>query len=323
MLSKLYAIIFVMQTFVVTDIGGTQIRAAVFQAGNPRPLRVKKIRTRDKQQSPIERMVGLIQEIWPEDRQVSAIVIAVPGYLDVNRGIVFEAPNVPGWIDLPIRELLQQHFDVPILLGNDANLAALGEWRYGAGVGHDNLLYLTISTGIGGGAIINGQLMIGARGLAGEFGHITVIPNGPLCGCGHRGHLEAVASGTAIAKYVSEQIALGTESSLASISNPSAKDVSQAAMEGDALAIQAITRAGIYIGHTLADFLNIFNPSIVILGGGVIAAGDLILDPIKKALPEYILGRVYLEHLQIVTAALGDDVGLIGGLALAETMLPE
>lgn len=311
-----------MRTFVVADIGGTQIRAAVFQAGNPNPLVVKKIRTRDKQQTPIDRMIGLIKEIWPENAQVSAVVVAVPGYLDVNNGIVFEAPNIPGWIDLPIRDLLEEHFHTPILLGNDANLAAIGEWRYGVGVGHDNLLYLTISTGIGGGAIVNGKLMTGARGLAGEFGHFTVVPNGPLCGCGHRGHLEAIASGTAIARYVTEQIALGIESSLASIPNPTAKDVSQAALNGDALAMQAYMLAGTTIGHTLADYLNIFNPSIVILGGGVMAAGSLILDPIKKALPKHILGQPYLEQVQIVTASLGDDAGLIGGLALAETILP-
>lgn len=312
-----------MQTFVVTDIGGTQIRAAVFQAGNPSPIVVKKIRTRDKLQTPVERMIGLIKEIWPENTTVSAIVVAVPGYLDINTGVVFEAPNVPGWIDLPLRDLLEEEFHTKVLLGNDANLAAIGEWRYGAGIGYDNLLYLTISTGIGGGAIINGKLMTGARGLAGEFGHFTIIPNGPLCGCGHRGHLEAVASGTAIAKYVSERIALGAESSLASISNPSAKDVSQAALAGDTLAIQALQQAGTYIGHTLADYLNIFNPSIVILGGGVIAAGSLILDPIKSALRDYVLGQSYLEHVQIVTASLGDNVGLIGGLALAETVLPD
>src|SRR3990170_608244 len=163
-----------METYVVADIGGTQIRTAVFQAGNPIPLRIKKIRTRDKVQTPIERMIGLFKEIWP----------------------------------------------------TETNVAALGEWRYGAGKGHDNLLYLTISTGIGGGAIVNGKLLVGHRGLAGEFGHITIVPNGPLCGCGHRGHLEAVASGTAIAKYVAERISLGAESSLVGIANPSAADVS-------------------------------------------------------------------------------------------------
>jgi len=313
------AIIAVMEMYVVADVGGTQIRAAVFEKGNPVPITVKKIRTRDKVQSPVERMIALFKEIWPANSEVRAIVVAVPGYLDANEGIIIEAPNVPGWINYPIRRLLQEEFHVPIFLGNDANLAALGEWRYGAGKGHDNLLFLTISTGIGGGAIVNGKLMVGARGLAGEFGHITIVPNSPLCGCGHRGHLEAVASGTAIARYVTERIGLGAESSLADFSNLTAADVSAAALAGDTLAIQAITRAGTFIGHTLADFLHLFNPSVVIFGGGVISSGDLILDPIRKALPEYALGRAYLEKVQIVTASLGDNVGLIGGLVFAET----
>lgn len=312
-----------MRTFVVADIGGTQIRAAVFQSGNSKPVLVKKIRTVDKQQTPVERMIGLIKEVWPQKSEVSAIVVAVPGYMDIKNGIVVEAPNVPGWINLPIRNLLAEHFSAPIHLGNDANIAALGEWRYGAGIGHDNLLYLTISTGIGGGAIINGKLMSGERGLAGEFGHFTIVPNGPLCGCGHRGHLEAVASGTAIARYTAERIALGAETSLASLAHPSAKDVAKAAAAGDELAIQAFNQAGTYIGHTLADYFHIFNPSIVILGGGVMGAGNLILDPIRKSLSEFILGRPYLDGVQVVTASLGDDAGLIGGLVLAETLYPE
>lgn len=312
-----------MRTFIAADIGGTQIRAAVFQSGNPHPVLVKKIRTRDKGQTPVERMIGLIQEIWPKDAEVNAIVVAVPGYMDINNGVVVEAPNIPGWINLPIRDLLAEQFPVPIHVGNDANVAALGEWRYGAGIGHNNLLYLTISTGIGGGAIINGKMMSGYRGLAGEFGHITVVPNGPLCGCGHRGHLEAVASGTAIARYVSERIALGAETSLSSIPNPSARDVSQAAAAGDVLALQAFNQAGTYIGHALADYLHIFNPSIVILGGGVVSAGAVILEPIEKALAEFILSRPYLDNVKVVTASLGDDAGLIGGLVLAETLNPE
>lgn len=312
-----------MRTFVVADIGGTQIRAAVFQSGNPKPVTVKKIRTIDKQLSPVDRMISLIKEVWPQDAEVSAIVVAVPGYMDIKKGLVVEAPNIPGWINLPIQKLLAEHFTAPIHLGNDANIAALGEWRYGAGIGHNNLLYMTISTGIGGGAIINGQLMAGQRGLAGEFGHFTVVPNGPLCGCGHRGHLEAVASGTAIARFTAERIAQGAKTSLAANPHPSAKDVAKAAAAGDELSMQMFNQAGTYIGHTLADYLHIFNPSIVILGGGVMGAGALILDPIINALDEAILGRPYLENIQVVPALLGDDAGLIGGLVLAETFYPE
>src|SRR5690606_30569503 len=117
-----------------------------------------------------------------------------PGFIDSANGVVIHAPNIPGWEDLPLRDLLSSRFNVPVHVGNDANLAALAEWRYGAGQGHHDLLYLTISTGIGGGVIIGNQLLVGTRGMAAEFGHVTMMPDGPVCGCGERGHLEAIAS---------------------------------------------------------------------------------------------------------------------------------
>ncbi len=308
-----------MDNFIVADIGGTQIRVAVFSRGNITPLEVKKIRTRDKDQSPLERLVALIKEAWANTGNIKAICVAVPGFIDAENGIIIDANNIPGWVNYPIRKLLAEHFSVPILVGNDANLAALGEWRYGAGQGHHHLLYLTISTGIGGGVIINDQLLTGWRGLAAEFGHITVIPEGPSCSCGQRGHLEAVASGTAIARWVQEKIALGFPSSLQGKTNLSAKDVAQAAKEGDVLALRAMNRAGMYIGYAIADFLHLFNPSIVILGGGVSTSGDLLIDPLRSAILERIMDRAYLSNLTITTAQLGDNAGLVGALVLAES----
>ena len=147
-------------------------------------------------------------------------------------------------------------FNVPVVVGNDANMAAVGEWRYGAGVGHHNLVFLTISTGIGGGVILDDRLVLGERGLAAELGHITVIPDGPLCGCGHRGHIEALSSGTAIARYVSEQLAEGRKSIIKPDPHPTARDVSFAAANGDELAIEAMTRAGKFLGQMIADYLH-------------------------------------------------------------------
>src|SRR5574340_1002681 len=177
--------------------------------------------------------------------------------MDIKKGLVVEAPNIPGWINLPIQKLLAEHFTTPIHLGNDANIAALGEWRYGAGIGHDNLLYLTISTGIGGGAIINGQLMAGQRGLAGEFGHFTVVPNGPLCGCGQRGHLEAVASGTAIARVARAKLKAGDGSDSkiwelagGELGNVTSAVVGAAAVAGDEFAARLMAEAGTFIGRT-------------------------------------------------------------------------
>jgi glucokinase len=246
--------------------------------------------------------------------------VAAPGPTEPYEGIVFEAPNIPGWTNLPLKKILQERFNVPIAIGNDANLAALGEWRYGAGRGHRHLVYITVSTGIGGGVIIDNQLLLGERGLAAELGHITVIPDGPLCGCGQRGHLEAITSGPAIARWVEQELSQGIPSSLPIDKPLTAKDISQAATNGDELSRAALARAGTYLGIAIADYLHIFNPSIVIIGGGVSQSGDYFLDPLRAAMNEHVLSIQYVENLTLTVAALGDDVGLMGALALAQTL---
>ncbi len=309
-----------MESYIVADVGGTNIRVAVFPTHSTTPIAIKKIRTVERDQSAMERLIGLIHEMWPKDGTVRSIVVAVPGFLDPVKGYIYDANNVPGWVDLPIRDLLFAEFATPVLIGNDANLAALGEWRFGAGIGYHNILYLTLSTGIGGGVINNDQLLLGERGLAGEFGHVTVVPDGPKCSCGQRGHLEAVASGPAIARFVNEKISLGFPSILSDKSNITAKDVAEAATSGDPLALRAITQAGMYIGFAIADFLHLLNPGIVILGGGVSTSGDIIINPIRAALPERIMDRGYIDELVVTIAKLGDDAGLMGALALAESV---
>lgn len=305
---------------IVADVGGTQIRVAVFQDGADSPAEIQKIRTKDKERRPEERLADLIRRMRPAQGRLRAVAVAVPGYVNPVNGLVYRAPNIPGWDNFPVRAYLEERIGAPVLVGNDANLAALGEWRYGAGVGYHNLIYLTISTGIGAGVIMDDRLILGEHGLAAELGHVTVVPEGPLCGCGQRGHLEAVASGTAIARYVSEKIALGYPTSLAGLVNPTARDVSIAAAQGDELAIRALHHAGTYIGYALADFLHMLNPAIVILGGGVSRAGALLIEPLRAALPERIMNRAYLDNLVITTCALGDHAGLMGALTLARTV---
>jgi len=306
-----------MDKFIVADVGGTQIRVALFSGEATQPEVLRKISTRDKDTSALDRLASLIEELLTMSSTVKKIVVAVPGFMDPTSGLVYEAVNIPGWTNLPIGQILMDRFGIPVKVGNDANLAALGEWRFGAGRGHHNLLYLTISTGIGGGAIINDHLLLGDRGLAAEFGHVTVIPDGPLCPCGQRGHLEAIASGTAIERFVSEKIELGYPSVLSSIKHITASDVSKAALNNDQLAVRAMNRAGTYIGYAIADFLHLLNPSIVILGGGVARSGSLLIEPIIAALPERIMDRGYIDRLLITTATLGDEAGLMGGLAYA------
>jgi glucokinase len=316
----IYAILSIMvRNYIVADVGGTHIRAAIFQTQSRVPTVVKRIFTKGLE-SPHERLINLIDSLIPGNEEIAAITVAAPGPLDPYEGIIFEAPNIPSWTNLPLKALIQDHFNIPVAIGNDANLAALGEWRYGAGVGHSHLVYITVSTGIGGGVVINNQLLLGFHGLAAELGHITVVPDGPLCGCGKRGHLEAVTSGPAIARWVEQEIKQGV-SSILPVNKPlTAKDVSKAASLGDQLSQAALARAGTYLGIAVADFLHIFNPSIVIVGGGVSRSGEPFFIPMRRAMGEHVISQKYLENLILTPSTLGDDVGLMGALALAQSL---
>lgn len=281
----------------------------------------KRTSTRSKPTA-FEALTAAIEEIWPQNDTILGIGVAVPGPLDPETGVISFAANIPDWENFPLKEKLEAHFHVPAAVGNDANMAALGEWKFGAGVGHSNLIYITISTGIGSGIICDGRLLLGERGLAGELGHITVIPeNGPMCGCGKRGHLEAVASGTGIARYVADQLSKGRSSQILK-EQPSAKEISEAARQGDELAGEAFQRAGTFLGRSLADMLHIFNPSILILGGGVTQSADLMFEALHTAIEESVISPDYTRDLVITSPALGDDAGLQGARGLAEMSFP-
>ena len=314
-----------MSTYIAVDIGGTQIRAALYGEEGLHPIRLERTNTQSpsgSDSSSLERLQDLLAAIWPNDEELTSICVAAPGPINPYTGVIVEAPNIPGWDDMPLRQVLQDHFNVPVVLGNDANLAALGEWKFGAGQGHHNLIYLTISTGIGGGIIVDDRMLLGARGLAAEVGHTTVLPDGPHCGCGQRGHLEALASGTAIANWVEEQMKNEVPTTLSSSIPVTSKLISEAARQGDELARQAIERAGYYLGIAVANFLHIFNPTMVILGGGVSRSGGLLLDPMKRSLKQHVLNPHYLDDLTLTTAAFGDEAGLVGALALGRTIYP-
>ncbi|MCJ7512423.1 MAG: ROK family protein, partial [Anaerolineales bacterium] len=192
---------------VAVDLGGTNIRAALFPTDQPKPARSQRVLTRAAEgpQSVVRRVIETIEALQLPVSPGLRIGVAAPGPLDPREGVVFGAPNLPGWDRVPLRDLLAAHFGCPVALGNDCNLAALAEWRHGAGRGVRHLIYLAIGTGIGGGAIVNGQLLLGAHGLAAEFGHMLVDPRAPLCGCGQPGHLESLASGPAIGRIMAER----------------------------------------------------------------------------------------------------------------------
>jgi glucokinase len=291
------------------------MRVAVFPKNETAPIIRKRIRTYSDGETSVERLINLIKETVPEEEKVDAVGIAVPGPIDPQEGIILKAPNLPEWEREPIPQEIEDEIGAPTFMGNDANLAALGEWHYGAGQGHHDLLYMTVSTGIGGGVICNDQLLLGAHGLGAELGHVTILPDGPICSCGQPGHLEALASGKGIAAYVAEQLSKGRHSSLSG--KPETKEISHAANNGDELAIEAFQRAGYYLGLGVANYLMIFNPSIVIFGGGVSKTGDLLFEPMHATIKKSVLSCHYLEDLIITTAELGDDAGLYGALALA------
>jgi glucokinase len=313
-----------MTTHIAVDIGGTRMRAASYSSDSLTPDKLNRIKTRKKKTAPLERLESLIASVWPDDDHVAGIGIAVPGPINTATGVIETAPNIPELSGQPVAKIVQVKFNVPTFLGNDANLAALGEWKYGAGSGHHHLVYLTISTGIGSGVIISDQLFTGSKGFATELGHTMLFPDGPLCSCGVRGHLEALASGTAISKWVAEQINKGAESKIAHDPSNTAlipgNLIAEAARKGDQLSIQAFRRAGRYLGQAMADFLHIFNPTMFVLGGGVSQSYDLFENSLKEGMKTHVMAPEFLEDVYIELAQLGDDVGLMGALALAREL---
>ena len=251
-----YAILQTMSNYIAIDIGGTQTRLSVFPSTSSNPSFSTRIPTQKEGELPLDRLLGLIDSVWEKNQPVLAIGAAVASPVDPERGLVIAPPNIPGWVNLPLQKHIQDRFPVPTALGNDANLAALAEWKFGAAKGHRNMIYITVSTGIGGGVILDDKLLIGERGLAGELGHISVMEGGPLCGCGQHGHLEAVCSGLSIARWFEEELKKGKTSILKPDHLLTAKEIGEAAARGDELSIAAFSRAGIYLGRAFADFLQ-------------------------------------------------------------------
>jgi len=253
--------------------------------------------------------------------QLNSISIAAAGVIDMEKGIITASPSLPGWYDIPLRGIVEEKYKVKTFLINDANAAILGEHRFGAGKGANNLIYITVSTGIGGGIIIDGRLYFGSSGGAGEIGHTTVDVNGPRCNCGNIGCLEVLASGTAVAREAIRRTSHGEKSSLTEMvegktGNITAEKVSLAAQDGDPLALEVISKAASYLGAGMVNLVNIFNPEIIIIGGGMAKIGDLLLDPIRQVVKERAF-RLPAQAVRIVPAQLGDDAGVFGAAIFA------
>lgn len=315
-----------MKQIIGVDVGGTHLRAARFDSELNLIERAEQPTNRELgQDSVLERLYQTIQQVMPDDpKDVAGIGVGVPGPVDPQTGVVISPPNLPFKGELPIRNLIHNAVGGKVIVGNDADAAGLAEHQLGAGRGTRNMIYITVSTGVGGGVIVEGKPTSG-QGLGGEIGHMVVEPGGPICGCGRRGHLEAVASGTAIANLARERVAAGEASALTALDGGDleridARLVGEAAQQGDALALSIVTSAGRYLGVTIASLIMLLNPEMFVLGGGLLGLGNLLLDPMHEAIQEYVMTERHWKETRIEKAQLGKDTGLYGAAALVRVM---
>ncbi len=271
----------------------------------------------------LQQIDGLLREALAETnlslKDVVGIGVGVPGPVVAEKGIVSHPPIMPGWDSFPILETMQDLWDCTITLNNDAELGALGEWAHGAGRGERHLAYLKVGSGVGAGLLMDGRIYRGATGSAGEIGHTTIVQDGPLCSCGNRGCLEALAGGIAISRQAQDAVGSGRRTLLASHvphASITAKDVAAAAMMGDLVAQQIIKDAGTYIGIAVASLVNLFNPNMVVVGGGVALIGDLLLQPLRQVVEQRSL-RSSAQAVRINTAVLGRRASSMGAVVQA------
>lgn len=253
--------------------------------------------------------------------QLFAVGVGAPGLVDPETGIVATSPHLPGWCDIPLRDLIQERLGRRTFLINDANAAAIGELCFGAARSARNFIYITLSTGIGGGIVIDGKVYSGAIGAAGEVGHMTIDDDGPQCNCGNRGCWEALASGTALAREARQRIREGAATSIprcagSGVEGITAETVHRAAKQGDGLARELIERTGHYVGVGLANLINIFNPELIVIGGGLSNIGDMLFEPALRVASERAYGASF-RAVRFAPAELGPNSGVIGAAAHA------
>ena len=311
---------------IAIDLGGTKIAAGII-SDRYQVLAKECYPTLADEgvESVINRIVSAIEQtILPKGialSQLYGVSIGAAGAVDLGKGIITLSPNLPGWRDIPLRDIVTERLGVKTWLVNDTNAAALAEHQLGAGQGISNLIYLTLGTGIGGAIIIDGKLYTGACGSAGEIGHMTVDVNGLGCNCGSIGCWETLASGTAVAREAIARVSRGERSSLTEvvagkIENITAENVALAARGGDSLARDVINKAASYLGAGMVSLVNIFNPEMIIIGGGVVKMGDLLLSPARQIVKERAF-PVSAAAVCIVPGQLGDDAGMLGAAIFA------
>lgn len=314
------------------DLGGTKILTAVVD-------RKGKMLSRDRSTTPADQGPKAVIRTIVDSAQrsikragltateLTGIGLGAPGLSNPETGVLFTSPNLPDWRNVPLRDIIQKELGSRTFLINDANAAALGELHFGAATGAENFIYITISTGIGGGIVINRRIYTGASGLAGEIGHMTIDDDGPLCHCGNRGCWESLASGTALAQEARQWIEQGAGAAILALAggkleNVTAEVIHRAAQAGDNLAKEIITRSSYYVGVGLANLINLFNPELIVIGGGLSNIGDMLFEPAY----EVARNRAFQESYQAVRfslAELGEDSGVIGAAMFARQKTEE
>ena len=302
------------------DLGGTKIYTALVDLdGTIIKEKVVETLAFEGEEAVINRMMDTIDYVieGTDKELIKAIGIGAPGALDLKEGIVIESPNLP-FENFELVGKIRARYDLPTYLDNDANVATLGEFMFGAGKGTENMVFITASTGIGGGAVLNGKLFRGATGNALEVGHTIVATEGPRCGCGNVGCAEAFGSGTAIGKRAKEAVASNVETTLKNYEDVTAKEVFKEAANGDRVAKNILETSLTYLGIAVANTITNFDPEKVVIGGGVVNGGDIVLDTIRKVVSERCM-KTFVESCTVEKAVLGGKAGVLGAAALAIT----
>lgn len=310
-----------MKRYVIgVDLGGTKISTAL-STMNGEILSNQVVATNavEGEEAVLGRIISTIEKVLSDGNvtidNVQAIGIGSPGPLNAKEGIIITTPNLP-FKNYNVVQPLRDKFNIPVYLDNDANVAAIGEFMFGAGKGKETIVYFTVSTGVGGGAILDGNIFRGNTSNALEIGHITVNPNGPRCNCGNIGCLEAMSSGTAIGKRGREAVSTNVETSLRNYNEITSFEVFTEAAAGDAVAKDIIDEALTYLGIGVANAISIFDPQMIIIGGGVSKAGDIVFDKVREVVNKRCF-KSMAQACEILPAGLGADAGVVGAVALA------
>lgn len=306
------------------DLGGTRLRAACLDTDFNILKRTETLTLADEGlEATLERIKSSLRSVLPDDKSsVKGIGLSVPGPANPQTGVVVAPPNLPGWRDVPIVDILHDEFDLPVYLGNDANVAALAEVSLGSAQEHQHAIYITVSTGIGGGIINDGRLILGKAGLGGEIGHMVVVIEDN--GVTRVSSLEKEAAGPALARQARERIDTGEKSVLTQMANGDlaavdGKMIGDAANDGDPLALDIVKRGGRLVGMGVVNLLHVFNPEVVIIGGGVSYIGDIWFDEVRATVKDNTLSDEYWNNTPIIPSKISEDVSLLGAGMLVLT----